>query len=430
MPRTKIASPGSLGIWLLTLPALALTVGCSRTDPTPSTANSAAVEPAVEPPSGESLRTTSATDPQQSWYAMFIQGVKVGHGHTSTTRVVEHGQSLTRIEEEVNFSVNRNGQKTEETIASTGIETAEGKLLRFQTEIDAGQEPIVTAGEVRDGQMAFRTTTTGKTVVSAIPWPADAGGFKATEHSLARQPMQPGERRTLTGLMVGFNQVADIELTAAAYESTTLLDHSEDLLRIDWTATLPKGNSIRSIWWTNRDGEVLKMKLDALNQVTYRTSREVALADAGPVKFDLLLSTIVGIDRPLNNAAGTKRVRYRVRLATEDPSRVFAAGSSQQVTPVDPHTAEIVVRSIRPGSPTLDFGPDAAAAAPGSGGPTDPGREHPPPTTTASRTTSCKVTTRGSSPWRKRRPATRPIPGKRPSPSSNSFTTTSRARTI
>ncbi len=71
--------------------------------------------------------------------------------------------------------------------------------------------------------------------------------------------------------MVGFNQLADIELAAAVYEPTTLLDHSEDLLRIDWTATLPKGNAIHSVWWTNHEGELLKMQLDALDQVTYRT---------------------------------------------------------------------------------------------------------------------------------------------------------------
>jgi len=309
---------------------------------------------------------------------MFIQGAKVGSGRTSTTRIVEGGKILSRIEEEITFSVSRNGQRTDEKIVSSGVETLDGGLLRFQTEINSGQEPIITRGAVRGGQLAFETTTTGKRLTSAIPWPAAAGGFKATEHSLAKQPMQPGERRSLAALMVGFNQLAEIEMVAAAaYEPVTLLDHSEDLLRIDWTATLPKGNVIRSIWWANHEGEVLKMQLDALHQVTYRTTREIALAEGGPMRFDLLRSTIVAIDRPLEHAESTKRARYRVRLESEDPSRVFAASGAQQVTPVDPHTAEILVQSIRPAS-TAAVPSGNAANAPTGGGPADGSRERPP----------------------------------------------------
>jgi Transglutaminase-like superfamily len=327
---------------------------------------------------GESLKPKVGNDSQDQWFAMFIQGVKVGHGWALESRLVDHGKTLLQIEEQVNFSVNRNGQRTDETIKSTGVETLDGEPLRFETEINSGQEPIVTKGTIRDGQIAFQTVTTGKTVRTSIPWPAGAGGFKATEHSLARQPMQPGERRKLSGLTLGFNQVAEIEMVATAYEPTMLLDHSEDLLRIDWTATLPKGDVIRSVWWTNRNGEVLKMQIDALHQVTYRTTREIAVAEAGAAKFDLLLSTAVGVDRPLDHAQSTRRVRYRVRLESEDPSRVFASGGTQRVTPIDAHTAEIVVQSIRPGRPAPDFAPGDSALPAGGGTPSDPSCERPP----------------------------------------------------
>ena len=35
-----------------------------------------------------------------------------------------------------------NGQRTDEKIVSSGVETLDGELLRFQTEINSGQEPI------------------------------------------------------------------------------------------------------------------------------------------------------------------------------------------------------------------------------------------------------------------------------------------------
>ena len=80
--------------------------------------------------------------------------------------------------------------------------------------------------------------------------------------------------------MVGFNQVADFEMVAGSYEPTTMLNYSDELLRIQWTATLPKGNVIGAVWWIRtHDGcGCMKTQLDALHQVTFRTTREIALA--------------------------------------------------------------------------------------------------------------------------------------------------------
>lgn len=386
---------------ILTLVASCLVAGCSErsstsTDLIDPASDGAAprVSPAPPSKSDQAAMPAAPSDAQESWFAMYIEGTKVGHGCTTTSTVVERGKKVARIDEEVTFSVNRNGQRTDEKIASTSFETPDGELLRFRTEINSGQQPIVCDGRVRDGKLAFEMTSTGNKARSSIPWLPGTGGFKATEHSLAKQPMQPGEWRKLTALMVGFNQVAEIELAAAAaFEPTNLLDHSEDLLRIDWTATLPAGGAIRAIWWTNREGDVLKMQLDALHQISYRTTREIALAEAGPARFDLLRSTTVAVNRPLEHPQATRRVRYRVSLESGDPARVFATGGTQRVTAVDPHTAEIVVRSLRPGTPPAEFTPGDVKSGPGrnnsggsgpggngpgGGSPADPSRELPP----------------------------------------------------
>ena len=58
---------------------------------------------------------------------------------------------------------------------------------------------------------------------------------------------------------------------------------------------------------------------------------------------------MVPVDPPLPNPHQTRRVHYRVELADGDPAKIFAAGDTQSVRSLDPHTAEIMVRSIRPG---------------------------------------------------------------------------------
>jgi transglutaminase-like putative cysteine protease len=56
--------------------------------------------------------------------------------------------------------------------------------------------------------------------------------------------------------------------------------------------------------------------------------------------------TTVPVNRPLPDA--NRRVRYRVHLNTNDPAQVFSQGDTQQVISLDPRTAEVLVRSIRP----------------------------------------------------------------------------------
>ena len=75
--------------------------------------------------------------------------------------------------------------------------------------------------------------------------------------------------------------------------------------------------------------------------------------------FDLGDLATVKLARPISDAHRAKELHYRVSLADADPAKLFIADQSQQVTPVDPHTAEIVVRAVRPDDPAKV---DAAAA--------------------------------------------------------------------
>jgi hypothetical protein len=153
--------------------------------------------------------------------------------------------------------------------------------------------------------------------------------------------------------MPATNEVVTIELVADKFESTPLLDHTEDLLRINSAITLPMQTLtehppiIRSLLWTNREGEVLKTSVAALHQETYRTRREVALADSGPRRLDLVVDNTVPVARALNEPNQTRQVRYRVQLADDDPAKVFCRCPLQAVVSVDAHTAEISVRSFR-----------------------------------------------------------------------------------
>ncbi len=291
-------------------------------------------------------------DPREWWESIYAYGTKIGWSHTKISDVTEASQKLHQIDCQNHINVDRQGQQTAIEIATSSTETPDGELLAFRTDMTSGASKTQTTGRVVDNHLQLKTTTSGKITEETLPWSPGTLGFSATEESLSAAPLLPGGSRSLRALMPATNEIVTIDLVADKYESTPLADHTEDLLRINSSITLPiqSGNDhppvIHSELWTNREGQVLKTSLAALHQETYRTTESVALAQPSSRRLDLVIDNTVPVAQSLSNPHDTKRIKYRVRLAGDDPAKAFTSGGSQQVTSLDPHTAEITVRKI------------------------------------------------------------------------------------
>ncbi len=305
----------------------------------------------AERPLPRALAAKDGADaPQQDiWEAFYLQDSKIGHGHTTERPQTRNGQALVRVDSLNHLSISRFGQRTEQDFQTSTLETPDGRVIELHTEVAFGPSPTLVDGHVEGRQMVIETHTKGSQTTDRIAWSDEIRGFRAVEQSLERQPLKAGEKRTLKMLMPLINQVADVELTARDFETTTVLGVQTKLLRIETVARLPDGNRIGSTQWTDAQGQTIKTRVEALQQESYRTTRELAIAEqpAGAT-FDLGSDLIVKPPRPLANPHQTREVRYRVELASEDPAKVFASGATQAVRSVNPHTAEVTVRSLRP----------------------------------------------------------------------------------
>ena len=80
--------------------------------------------------------------------------------------------------------------------------------------------------------------------------PPDCGGFYAVEESLLREPMQPGQRRTINALNIT-NQVVRTDLTAGRRQPVKLLSGEVELLLIAAVMRMPDGQVMQGILWTD-----------------------------------------------------------------------------------------------------------------------------------------------------------------------------------
>ncbi|MEZ6073304.1 MAG: hypothetical protein R3C10_24290 [Pirellulales bacterium] len=280
---------------------------------------------------------------QESWDIVEMMGAKVGYSRTSSRRVQRDERELIETESLQFIELTRLGQSTSQSIEIRSLETPDGDLVSFQSEVTMGAVPMTTMGVVRDGQLVLTTTTQGTTAEQRLTWPQDAKGLFAAEQLMRQHPLKPGETRTLQVMVPVFNQIGTVELTARDYETTSLYDREVSLLRIEMTTQLPGGVKIDATEWTDRTGEILKTSTPLMKLDTYRVPRRVALGKAASEApdLDLVLDLIVPVARPIPHPHETAEVTYRVRLERDDPAAVFCSGGSQHVKTVSPHLAEI-----------------------------------------------------------------------------------------
>lgn len=324
---------------------LTLLAGCHDAAPPAKEAKS---EPAASAAPGVDESPAAAVG-QETWDVYFIQGDRVGYGRSAEQEVVDEGRTLLRIEAESQLFIKRFGQATDFGYRVSSLETPEGQLLSLISETGMGPQPAVVTGIVEGGKLQLQTAVAGKATTSQINWPSEARGYFAIDQELKRQPMQPGERRTLQALQPVFNTLAEVELVAADYEATDLLTGSYELLRIECTLRQPSGN-VEQTLWANRTGAILKTHMSAMEMTSYRTTKAVAL-EKSEATFDLGKTSTVKLPKPLQNPHQTRKVRYRVELAGEDPAGVFVSGPTQQVKSIGPNEAEITVETIGADSP-------------------------------------------------------------------------------
>lgn len=329
---------------------LGLATGCSG-DQTDAGGKSG-IGSTNEAPTFEEAAELVANSAEVSWMAHTIGDRKIGYGSVSVASFTHNDRTLVWSMSKFYLQVLRFGEKTTQKFQFGSIETEEGQLLRYFFECPTGIHITENIGRIEGDKLIFSTTSQGTVHETQIDWSPEWGGPFATEQSLERSPMQPGERRTIRGLIPVINQAADTTLEASEYESTRLLDRTVELLRIRGVVEFGDGQNLETIYWTDRGGRIHKTYTPAVDQTLYLTSEQTARDDADAGTFDLGQFTVVKIEQPLAQPHQTRQVVYHVRVENEDPAPLFSQCGSQEVESIDENRAQITVQRVRPGEPT------------------------------------------------------------------------------
>jgi hypothetical protein len=341
---------------------LFLLVGCQPSKPagTEESSRRPQAPPAKQEATTAGLRPSPPTDwdwsdegqllgQREFWDVNYLAGNKVGYEHTIIEERLRGGQKLVRIRQRQVLSLKRFSETLEASMELESWQNVEGQLLAFRGQQKQGLLPLEFTGQVVGDRLIVRQRSAGREDTLEIPWKNTYRGLRAVEDSLARQPMQPGEKRRLQFLLPSFNVIATAELEAADYQPVQLLTGTHELLKIDMRLSAPGGFEINGILWTDRSGEILKSFTDLMHLEVYRSTREQALAATEQISLDLGEDVRVPVVGRLERPNETRKVRYRVTMDGGDPARLFVVGMGQQVQVGPPGQAEVTVYALRPG---------------------------------------------------------------------------------
>ena len=160
------------------------------------------------------LGLTGAAPTTESWDAVYLANSKIGHIQTWIEPVKDRGRELLRVRIKTELSFRRLKDPVTMKLEYGSIETLDGKVLRLDTRTVASDQELRVYGDVIDGKMKLIFDGTGQRQEQVIDWPDDVRGPYAAEQSLARQPIKPGESRTLKMFMPDLNKVCEVTLNA------------------------------------------------------------------------------------------------------------------------------------------------------------------------------------------------------------------------
>ena len=333
--------------------------GCEQPrSPAPAITATHTTNPNAEPQPTPAARSTQFPEPpadkfgdgrlvEETWDTISIQSSTVGFTRTTITDVTVDGQKLVRTSNFLRLVMNREGHPTTQDMEFASWDTPQGEFVKFESRIKAGPGEIAAKGVVKSGQLEISQSTLGQSQSVQIPWESAWGGPFAVEQSLRRQPLKPGEKRSIRCLLAALNVPGDVQVNALDHESVDLPGGPQKLLKARCLMTAGQ-QQIEEIRWLNDRGDALKSLAPSLQQVSLRTTKHDALNPPAGKPFDVMAASTVPIRGNRIPSPTTKKGVYRARLKDGRITGLFADCPSQRVKPINDQTAELTVVAIRP----------------------------------------------------------------------------------
>jgi hypothetical protein len=284
----------------------------------------------------------------ESWYAVKIQGQRMGYAYVATRLRDEAGETLLVTTQRTVFQIEHLGQKLSADSAQT---VTYGPDLRPRTYLlDSNQlgQKVGLQAEVRGDQLEVRTTRAGETTKQTLSLGKQFGGDVEITRRMIEGALKPGDTFTFQAFLPELGALDELTVTVKPQTDAQYEGHALRVLPVEETS---KSLGFSTTAWVSPQGVALKMVVPGLlgGVVMERVSEREALAELSPLH--LVNSIPVGASLPAANQV--RRLVLRADATGSGVADLLPSDERQQVQPdaADPSMGQIVIASVAAPTP-------------------------------------------------------------------------------
>jgi hypothetical protein len=288
-------------------------------------------------------------DDYDRWYAIEMAGGRAGWMHN--TQKTE-GDTVTTTTE-TKLSVGRSTSPITITMEGRFVETAAGKPVSLHSVMKLGNMPTIMDCAFTEKELQITLTQAGNETKMTRPLPEGSWLTPAAAGSFVKQRLaakaDPITVRTIDPA-AGMDPVAALTPSLVTHkdlrpETITALGKNIETTRCITTSSIQPG--VESVEFLDAEGLPVRSetKMGVIDMTMVAADRAEALADRpGP---ELMVSTFVKPDRPIENPRRTSRASYTLSVPEGKLTDLPTTGS-QSVEPKGDHAARISINAKQP----------------------------------------------------------------------------------
>jgi hypothetical protein len=285
-------------------------------------------EPLRDRASGEQPVREEAESGETEYFAVFMEGKKVGHAIQS--RVVDDEKVTTS--EEASITISRAAVPVTIKMTETSIETTDGKPLGFQVAQDMSIMTMNVVGTVDEqGTVNVITKSMGDEQKSTLEWPSGAVKAEGLRLLTLSKGLKEGLTYTVNIFSPGILQALEAKIQIGPKQNVDLLGRVVALTEVTTTLNIPGAGEIVSKTYVDENLRTQKnvMPVAGLHVEMVACAKEFALGENDVL--ELVDKMFVKSPKPLDNLASVKSITYEVVPTKETAKLTIPSNDNQKV---------------------------------------------------------------------------------------------------